>query len=231
LGVGVNKTALDNHLELLDNAVFVSGRDTESCEALQKIRKDAVLMHDPILCIKDVVSLYEFDLPYVNFTQKIDVLWILKYPSSNNDIEMLNMIKKRITEDSDRLHQLVAIEPKLDKVLDEYFHGQEIIYLESLSELSAYINQSEVVGSMRYHGVIFSLLLKRTVYGFSQRKIKALFLDLGLSGGYLEDIADLDKLFNYTNKPNKINATKLTSFENQFNEVLLNFKLPAFGCL
>jgi hypothetical protein len=169
-----------------------------------------------------VKLLLEFDAPHDGPAHRCDVLWILKYPSRDNDIEMLEGINTAIAQDLGRLHCIVALESKLDRVLERYFPGRKIVYLSSLAELNAYIARSESIFSMRYHGVIFSLLAKRRAYGFSQQKIKALFLEMGVEGQYLENSADLNEALKPPCKQNHISATKIAMFADRFGEVFSN---------
>ncbi|MDI1307900.1 MAG: polysaccharide pyruvyl transferase family protein [Methylotenera sp.] len=227
LGVGASNSTINHHTALLNRALYVSARDDESLKALQTIRQDTVLMHDPILCIQNTEDLIAFDVFNENLSKKCDVLWILKYPSSANDIEMLNWIREKVIEDKDKVHHIVAIEPKLDVALQAYFPNQEIIYLESLLSLNQLIQQSDKVFSMRYHGVIFSLLQNHPlVYGFSQVKIKNLFEKIGINGDYLENVIDINRAYYALGKKKKSDCeSKLKRISTKFNENLMRFNM------
>jgi len=193
LGVGATNASVEYHKELLNRAWVVSGRDHTSVLALQKYRSDAFLLRDPILCAGDNHHFCNdgFISESDCLSSKTRTLWILKYPNCNEDIMLLERISNIISKAPDA-NTIVAIEPKLDKVLKEYF-GSKVFLLSHVNELQTYITNAEVVVSMRYHGAIFSALYNRPCVGASQPKIATLFDEMNLAGEYITSHVQLDE--------------------------------------
>jgi hypothetical protein len=227
LSVAASSSKMDGHARLLENSLIVSGRDSESLKALRSRRVDSKLIPDPILSVDNIQSLTEFDTPSKLLPPNIDILWILKYPSNDFDVQTLQWISRHISKDLARKHVIVAIEPMLDTPLDAYFPDTNILYFYSLSELSAYIEKSNFVFSMRFHGVIFSVMQSRPTFGFSQIKIKALFDESGLSGEYLEGISDFERVLENLDDVVEVREENLhlckAQFEKEFSGIKLNF--------
>lgn len=193
LGVGASKALVNDHLPLLETVVGVSARDPGSIQALQTVRNDVVHIPDPILSLESGATLTKYDAPIRQFHSNIDVLWILKHPSSPADEVLLSEVERLINSSSKR-HVIVAIEPHLDNVLSERFSKQEVLYVDSAVELLHLVRASGLVFSMRYHGIIFAVLENRRVIGASQSKIKELLTDANCGSGYLEDASGLAEL-------------------------------------
>lgn len=183
--VGASQKILQECRNVILKAVEISGRDEESITALMEFRMDCKLEKDPILMSTAPHELERYDgaSQVENYEERTDCLWILKYPADEKDREALEVIQEIIAVKNKR-HQIIAIEPALDHVLENWFPGM-VHYCTLLSDLNRHISKSEKVISMRYHGAIFGLLNKKKTLGFSQRKIKSI---VGNNTLYLENI-------------------------------------------
>ncbi len=172
--VGASRKILLECRNLIIKAVEMSGRDEESVKAFNEFRQDCKLEKDPILMSRAPHELERYDeaSSKEHHGERIDCLWILKYPANEKDREALEVIKGIIGEDN-KIHQIIAIEPALDNVLEKWFPGM-VHYCTFLTDLNGFISRSEKVISMRYHGAIFGILNKKTTYGFSQIKIQSI---------------------------------------------------------
>ena len=224
LGVGASIDLLPLHEALLEHAVYVSARDVESIAAIGSLRKDVIPAPDPILSISSMDTLVELDRTSTSSAKKSDVLWILKHPSNDHDKKILASILTNIQNDCDKIHTIVAIEPNLDKVLDDYFKDTQIFYIETLSELLNHIKNTSVIFSMRYHGAIFSLLLKCQTFGSSQSKIKELFSVIGAHNAYIDHADDICRVFDISEIIPNFNH--LANFQSQFQKSLSAFSPP-----
>lgn len=223
LGVGASMQQIAQHRALLENAIYVSARDSVSLAAIGSVRNDVIYAPDPILSVTSFDFLTEFDSPLKLNEKNIDTLWILKYPSNDNDKIILASIREIILNDRDNVHEIVAIEPKLDRVLDDYMQGCQVSYIETLSDLSSYIENSESVFSMRYHGVIFSLLMGRRVFGSSQSKIRELFFELDRADAYIESSEQISAL--WKNEGATASKDWLNKVQLAFRDALISSKL------
>jgi exopolysaccharide biosynthesis predicted pyruvyltransferase EpsI len=195
LGVGASKKIVLQHSSLLEHAIFVSGRDQSSCQAISEIRSDVVLVPDPIISLSEFDILAEFDTPHNLSIPRFDMLWILKYPADENDFKILSAINEMIGENAQHSYSLICIEPQMDCVLDDLFPNENVIYTYSFSELISYINCSSAVFSMRFHGAIFGLLLKKPLFGSSQIKILELFESFNAGGSFIDSAEGVEKIF------------------------------------
>lgn len=227
LGVGASLGLLPQHRALLEQAVHVSARDDVSMNAIRTLRNDVVYAPDPILTALSLDAMVKFDALPLKLVKKIDVLWILKHPSNEHDKKILASILAKIKDDNSKIHTIVAIEPKLDKVLDSYFQDISVIYIDTLSALLNYIKNASVVFSMRYHGAIFSLLMKRPTFGASQSKIKELLSDIGLKNAYIEHSEDISKVLKKGRTAPNVNP--ITKMQLQFKDALIAFRLPMWS--
>jgi polysaccharide pyruvyl transferase WcaK-like protein len=221
LSIGASTSNVHAHSQLLENALLVSGRDSESLDALKLLRADALLIPDPILSVEEIQSLTELDELPSSAPGDIDVLWILKYPSNDFDINILRWIARYISDDVSRKHVIVAIEPRIDIALGEYFPNESISYFYDLAGLHKNIEKSRFVFSMRYHGAIFSIMASKPVFGFSQKKIKALFDEAGLYGGYLESVRDLEKVLSSLDAIMPRSNKNLSSCQKRFSDAFM----------
>jgi hypothetical protein len=108
---------------------------------------------------------------------------VLKHPACKADEDFLDFISRYIANEPGA-HRIVALEPNLDQPLSKWF-GNDVIFLEKLSHLQAYLRATSLVVSMRYHGVIFASICGLPTIGFSQSKIASLYTETGLQGDYL----------------------------------------------
>jgi polysaccharide pyruvyl transferase WcaK-like protein len=184
--VGAGRKTLQDCRTLIRKAVEISGRDEESITVLKEYREDCTHEIDPILASTSLEALEQYDEPLTTqeVGEKIDCLWILKYPLNEKDRKDLDHIRSMVAEENNRRHQIVAIEPERDRELENWFPG-EVHYCTRLKELNQLIRRSEKVISMRYHGAIFGMLNKKRTLGFSQIKIKKILAN----GEYLEKLS------------------------------------------
>jgi polysaccharide pyruvyl transferase WcaK-like protein len=188
LGIGAELLTVEPHRELLERAWLVSGRDATSIAALKVVRADAVLIRDPVLSAFGIEDLSTSDaqprsaaLPETE--TDVEVLWVLKYPDSEEDADFLIKVANLIQEQTRVRHAIVGIEPGRDQVLEQFLPGK-VQYLRSLSDLIPRLEQAGVVVSMRYHGCIFAALAGKPSVGYSQSKIKHLYADRLIPGFY-----------------------------------------------
>lgn len=191
VAVGATKSLISKANQLISDAFFVTGRDSESVAALSSSSFKTTLMVDPILAIPNIEALTVYDAPSTTSGQSCDVLWILKYPANNTDRNLINEAKRLAKNKIGGRHLFVAIEPRLDRDLIRFFSVDQLIFVVTAIDLFGLIRSAKVVLSMRYHGVIFSLLANKLVYGMSQRKSSALFTECAFNGGYIENFEDL----------------------------------------
>jgi polysaccharide pyruvyl transferase WcaK-like protein len=188
LALGATRATVQAHRPLLERAWVVSGRDQDSIAVLKGVRADAILMRDPILCAGNLDDLCAMDLrrptPAPSGTDDDhDVLWVLKYPDSLDDIRFLTQASKLILKETGCRHTVVAIEPVRDQPLEKYLPGR-VHYVRDLTELSLFLKRATLVVSMRYHGSIFAALAGKVSIGFSQPKIKGLYDEMLVPGCY-----------------------------------------------
>lgn len=186
LAVGASEPEAARHHTLLQQALHVVGRDPVSVSALRTVRPDVRLAADPILCISSVQEM--LIKPFAEFADPASdsVLWVLKYPSNDEDEVLLSQVRQYIKQNSHQRHVIVGIEPALDHLLIEQFSETHVCLTEDLDQLCQHISQAGQVFSMRYHGAIFALLMNRPVIGASQSKLRELANRLGHMNGYLE---------------------------------------------
>jgi Polysaccharide pyruvyl transferase len=188
LALGATRATVQAHRPLLERAWVVSGRDQDSVSVLKGVRGDAILMRDPILCAGNLDDLCVMDLPRPTpapsgTDDDLDVLWVLKYPDSLDDIRFLTQASKLILKESGCRHTVVAIEPVRDQPLEKYLPGR-VHYVRDLTELSLFLKRATLVVSMRYHGSIFAALAGKVSIGFSQPKIRGLYDEMLVPGCY-----------------------------------------------
>ena len=193
LAVGANTALIDKHRALIEKAWFVSGRDTESLSALRSVRPDAFQLRDPILCAPGFGGL----IPDAKQAEQQSaasserpVLWILKHPNTPDEISLLRSIGELIGKEGANRHTVVAVEPLLDRVLEEYFPFP-IRFTTALADLIPLFERAPIVVSMRYHGAIFAAMAGKPCVGYAQKKIKDLYAETGLAGCYSPDAAEL----------------------------------------
>jgi len=191
LAVGATEPEVARHHILLRQALKVIGRDEVSVKALNTVRSDARLAGDPILCLGSVHDLLPAPSVAPDDQSNDSVLWVLKYPSNDEDLALLGKIREYIKDNSHQNHMIVGMEPALDQVLIGLFDETPILLTEDLDQLCQLISRAGQVFSMRYHGAIFALLMDRRVVGASQSKLHELARKLGHSNGYLERSAEL----------------------------------------
>ena len=193
LAVGAVAPVVANHRDLLARAWLVSGRDAESLAALRIAREDAFLCHDPILCLKNLEVLTAFDVePPAPIADEggADVLWVLKHPTSPDDIRFLREAAGLIAASEGVRHEIIAIEPDKDRVLEQYFPGQ-VRYACELSVVAPCFRQARLVVTMRYHGAIFAALAGKPSLGYAQKKIGTLYAEMNLAGAYALPVEEL----------------------------------------
>jgi Polysaccharide pyruvyl transferase/Domain of unknown function (DUF4214) len=226
LALGATRTTVEAHRPLLQRAWVVSGRDQDSVSVLKGVRPDAILIRDPILCAGNPNDLCALDLGLPtpasgSGDDDIDVLWVLKYPDSLEDLRFLTQASSLILEESGRRHTVVAIEPVRDQPLEKYLPGR-VHYLRSLSELNSFLNRATLVVSMRYHGSIFAALAGKVSIGYSQPKIRSLYDEMLIPGRYEPKFRRLATLIRDPKTPKMIipksNATR-SRFQSQFKEL------------
>jgi hypothetical protein len=202
LAVGANHRHAADYRRLVAQAVDVSGRDPESVAALSASRRDVRLVKDPILALgdlrvlRDAVHGEQHRGSFVHSSSVRDnshggTLWILKHPLNDFDRECLLLLADHIANAADGEHRVVAMEPGLDKALEEYFGPGRVEYFDSVAPLDEAIQASSRVFTMRYHGYIFATLRQKPVVGFSQPKIGSLSELLGQPQGFVSSKAEL----------------------------------------
>ncbi|MFL6707436.1 MAG: polysaccharide pyruvyl transferase family protein [Massilia sp.] len=191
LAIGASGPEVARHHTLLQQALYVIGRDATSVAALVAVRPDALLAADPILCLPGVAPLLSAPAAAAG-APTIDVLWVLKYPASAADAALLRQIRSHILASRGQRHLVVGIEPALDGVLLEQFAEFAVVLTENLDELAALMQQAKQVFSMRYHGAIFALLIDRPALLASQSKLRDLARSLATPAAFLESAAEID---------------------------------------
>jgi hypothetical protein len=216
LSVGASRELISSHQALLDRCLAVSGRDRISVDVLSSLRKDVLFIPDPIL----TASLEEESVCPAVSNQDIDILWILKHPSCPFDRELLEEIKRFIREDVGREHMIVAIEHRLDRMLDEIFTDQEVQYSQSLDYVdSLLVRTKSFCFSMRYHGAILAARRNKFIVGASQIKIKDLLEETGLSGDYVSTKEDFGRVMERAKMAQTLsNKEIINRLQRQFDE-------------
>lgn len=227
-GLGCGPAVTRDCATLLNRAWAVSARDLSSTAAARGLRNDIETVADPILCSAALSDLTALDLEGALVPGAIDVLWILKYPNSESDQDFLRQIKVYLDAAPAARHQILCIEPRLDKEIEAFFPGYRILYVSALSHLLAWIHAASVVVSMRYHGAIFAALAGCRFLGFSQEKIGALSSELGLPGAYAttpnELLADLASVLKFSRSWRPREADAIKTLRVRFAEYLSAFK-------
>jgi polysaccharide pyruvyl transferase WcaK-like protein len=191
LAIGASQSEVARHHTLLRQALHVVGRDQVSVAAMRTVRPDVQIAADPILSLTAVQEMLKEPFHQFSAAVQDSVLWVLKYPSNDDDKVLFGQIRRYINENSHQRHVIVGIEPALDHVLIEEFSEVEVLLTENLDELCQHISRARQVFSMRYHGAIFALLMNRAVVGASQPKLRELARKLGHLNGYLERGSDV----------------------------------------
>lgn len=183
LAVGATSSSIDRHRALLNKAWLVSARDLKSLTAIRTIRDDATLVRDPILAAASLDALRACDRGTQPPAAPAEVLWVLKHPTNVEETRVLRQLAGILSDATERTHLVIAIEPHLDRALEEFFPGQ-VHYANDLTSIAACFEQARLVITMRYHGAIFAAMAGRPSIGYAQEKIRALYSEVGAEGDY-----------------------------------------------
>lgn len=160
---------------LISSSVYVSGRDSNSFEALKIYNKDVKQTADPVLCDPT----YATEKPASN---KVGKLFILKKAGH----EDLLAARKLFNPDIDRA---CFIEPALDWPVWKVF--PEARSLTDVDELVSLIDRSELVVSTRYHGCILAVCRRTAFIAIKEQKSKELCRMLGVENAFVGSFAQL----------------------------------------
>jgi len=171
--VGATGAVVSECKNLVTAAVEISGRDKDSVDAIRDFRGEVQIIEDPIADESVLKALEEYDFSTEHDHDSFNSLWILKFPITDDDIELFILLNQYPEIFKNKEHRIVAIEPLLDRRLDEWFPNI-VTYTAEIKTLNNLINNSKKVFSMRYHGAILSLKHNKPTLGFSQIKIKSI---------------------------------------------------------
>lgn len=179
LGAGAIGAVAARSRVLLKKAVFVSGRDHASFDALRAIREDVHSIADPVLCDPHYVG-----GPEVGSGR----LFILK-KSEDAEYDAIKRVYRKGVD------SICFIEPAID--IDLTAHFPEAYMLNSVDEMIAMIDEHDDVVSTRYHGCILALLRGKRVVGIREQKTQELLTKYGLEQHFFTSFAnvkDIDDL-------------------------------------
>jgi polysaccharide pyruvyl transferase WcaK-like protein len=183
LAIGATSSSIDRHRALLNKAWLVSARDVKSLAAIRMIRDDVTLVRDPILTAASLAALRACDCATQAPATPAEVLWVLKHPTNVEETRVLRQLVGVLADATERTHLVIAIEPHLDRALEEFFPGQ-VHYASDLTSIAPCFEQASLVITMRYHGAIFATMAGRPSIGYAQEKIRALYSEVGAEGDY-----------------------------------------------
>ena len=178
LGVGGAAAALQEpecaeaYRTLLAGAVFVSGRDEATLQALRLVRPDAAWFPDPVLAW----ALGHLEPPAA--ARPIDLLLIPRFPNSPADAACTRaMLARRAAATAGERIVVAALEPHLDA---QALRGEAVEYVADWAALMALCRQARRMVTLRLHGAVAGLAAGCVVQGLVQPKIGALMQDLGV---------------------------------------------------
>lgn len=133
---------------LIRLAAAVSGRDAQSCDALTKIRTDALECPDPVLSL--------LDMPFV--PGGTGRAFILRGP--------LREVHLSIRNAKQPMDTVIAMEPAVDWPLLEVF--PDLHFATSVEALTLHLKSKCEVVTERYHGAIVALHMGKITYGLTR---------------------------------------------------------------
>jgi polysaccharide pyruvyl transferase WcaK-like protein len=161
---------------LVGNALFVSGRDRESIEALRLFREDSCFVLDPYFSAK-----FSREHNTILSKDRIRAVLVPKFPLNAAERAALDYLLKvqRHCASAEVECEVIFFEPELDKdIIDKFPHGRSVA---GVDEFVGRLTENTIVFSMRYHGIIFSLCNRTTCWALGARKNINLYEEIGLN--------------------------------------------------
>lgn len=183
----INELILKNTLKTAD---FISVRDKNSLNYLEKMKIKGILTTDPVYRL----------LQDKKINKNKDGLIIQLRQYSRMDDNLLQILAKSISKNFKEKIKIISFEDKFDKEICEKFQkylsnynlNSEIILQKPIDETIEIINNSKFMISTRLHGAISAHALKTKIFTLNyDEKLKTLCQELNIS--------NID-IFNYTNK-------------------------------
>ncbi len=177
-GVGADECFVDETAKALRKAAFVGCRDAYSLALVSKYTAQVAITLDPVLLSKQVGPPTEREIA----AKKYSCCWIVRNPIENS----INYIQDHMSLND----IIIGIEPSLDRTLKSVF--PEINLLESLDDIWEIVGASNVVVSMRYHGLILAIKAGVPAFALEVGKAERLLSMLGIANDIDPDMAGVD---------------------------------------
>eukprot|EP00752_Nemacystus_decipiens_P016187 g14474.t2 len=174
LGVGANRLTSKRHATLLRKAVFVSGRDAKSTEALANVlrRGESVVQPEDVALVRDPVLSDTF------FTDGQGKCW--KQSEADHEQPLCFIVPASNTEFTKEMHRrlvaqvvrpgdvFVNVFPKhQQEVLEQHDYPGEILQILDPMEFTERLCSCRAIISTRLHGVVLGLHMGVPTFGAS----------------------------------------------------------------
>jgi polysaccharide pyruvyl transferase WcaK-like protein len=175
-GIGADPATASKSETLIRRSVYVSGRDPQSIHTLSTYAKDVKFVPDPVLCDSFYVRK---DNPHHDDMSDRQ-LWILKFLHTES-------FKRLCAAIAERGASVCFVEPHLDFRITQYLPNAVPIY--DTHTLLSMMDNADTVFSMRYHGCIFAMLRRKTVFGLYEPKCLSLLRRYGAEKNFSAELA------------------------------------------
>lgn len=175
-GVGVHGSFVAEAALAIRKAALLGCRDASSLEWASAHTPEIALTLDPVLLSRTLAP----HAPTEESVRQYHRCWIVRDP--------IDDIVESIRDCAGANDVIVGLEPAIDSVLRQTF--PDICFVSSLNDAWKVICASEVVISMRYHGVILSMLAGVSTYALRIPKADRLLELLGQTDRILTELDD-----------------------------------------
>ncbi|CAN7449401.1 polysaccharide pyruvyl transferase family protein [Caballeronia sp. LjRoot31] len=181
VGVGATSAELaapgrmSGYKNLLEGALFVTGRDLESVTALRAYRPDTQFMADPFFATSAEIRFSEKPS-----TKSSKIVLIPKNPVNANEEKGLAALVTLQAELRAKQVETITLlfEPHMDGKIAGGF--ENVIRVTNWAEAIEIVGAARTVFTMRYHGALFALASRVSALCISIPKIRDLYQTLGL---------------------------------------------------
>ncbi|CAM9460321.1 unnamed protein product [Ectocarpus sp. 8 AP-2014] len=175
MGVGANSSRAKKYATLVEKAVFVSGRDTDSIDAFSNLLRkskgpvvqpeDVALVRDPVLSDKMLTDTKGTCWKQSEGEHEQPLCFILPASNTALTIEMHKHLLARVVRPGD---VFVNVFPKHQKeILEQHDYPGEVLQILDPAEFTQRLCSCRAIVSTRFHGVILGLHMGVPTFGAS----------------------------------------------------------------
>ncbi|CAB1098846.1 unnamed protein product [Ectocarpus sp. CCAP 1310/34] len=173
--MGVGASRAKNYATLVEKAVFVSGRDTDSIDALSNLLRkskgpvvqpeDVALVRDPVLSDKMLTDTKGTCWKQSEGEHEQPLCFILPASNTAPTIEMHKHLLARVVRPGD---VFVNVFPKhQEEILEQHDYPGEVLQILDPAEFTQRLCSCRAIVSTRFHGVILGLHMGVPTFGAS----------------------------------------------------------------